>query len=613
MEISQKSKAQAKVKRIVFASLIAVTVILAVVIISVLIGKLKPQNNSIIVYRNNSSHVVRIDGLSVSVSDSSASNFIADKENKRVLYTVDSSYADNFYDLCYISVDGSEIIGPTIIDYAVKYDYTLIDDNVYYLKYNKSQDAFEGYVCDLEKKTRTSFDINLDGIYPLKESETFLFTKYHADSLSLYKYTGGKVEGPLYSQIKEVHAYNDCSNPHVLFETSQGHSDSLTDLIEFSADGEKLLSDSTYYVDYDRYKQGGNLYFYSSDKNSVSWSYVISDSFVESDKEIVKPNRDDYESEMGVSTDYNEDFIKYQDKLIRDEIRTALNQAVAESGFDAPVYTAYAYSQGKTFKLTEKVDPSRVFAVSEKGAPKIVYDNAVLTPSDVDMSALVNISLRNDLDDVIDYAWSVLADNVYSEGLSVAVSSAESNRTYPLDFYNKKSTLFSFSQDGERLFAFVKDDNFGSTSTVYCNNFNADLSPIKETAVSAGVSGYKVINGSVVYMKEDIGKNTGDIYEFNGNENVKLSNAASAFSASGEHVIVIKNNETLKNSDVADYYFVHGGNEVLIAENVLASSFTCTPDGRVAFVSGDDNSLYFYFDSEKSVIDENVTSIVLFV
>ncbi len=612
MEINGNKKSYGNSKKVLIISIIFIIVILTVIVVSLLLSKSNTENNSIIVYNTDSATVIRIDSYSVEITEKSASNFTSDKANKRVFYTLESSHTDNLYDLCYVQVKGSEISKPAIIDYAVRDNYSIIDGKAYYLKYNKTHDAFEGYICDLENKTQTCFDLNLDNIYPLKDLNEFYYTKYHADSLSLYKCSDGVTEGPLYSNIKSIYSYNNCDKPHILFETSQNHNDSLTDLFLISAEGEKNICDSTYFVDYDRYKQDGNLYYYSSPDNTVSWSYVISDNYVESDKEIVKPNREDYESEMGVSAGYNEDYLKYQDKLIRDEIRLALNTAVAEKGFNAPVYTAYSFSNDRIYKLAEKLDPSRVYSVSENGTPKIVYDNIVLTTADIDMSTLVTASLRNNLDSVIKYAWSVIDDNVYSNGICLAVSGETESVVHPIDSFEKESTLFSFSQDGERLFAFVKDDNFGSTSTVYCFNFNEKLLPEKEISVSTNVSNYRILNSSVIYMKEDVGKKTGDIFEFDGTESVKLSNAASAFSVYGDSIIAIKNSKTLNNSDVADYYFLNQGTETLIGENVLPTSFVCLKDGRVAFISGENNKLLVYYNYECGTVAENVTSIVLF-
>lgn len=602
-----------KVKKGVIIALVCVAVTLAAVIIGLLLGKSSPKNSSIAVYKNDSAHVIRIKELSVEVEDKSASGFKADKENNRVFYTVDSSYVDNLYDLCYTEVKGSEISEPKIIDYAVKSNFSVVNGKLFYLKYNESQDAFEGYVCDLENKVQTCFDVNIDNIYPLRGIEAFYYTKYHGSTLSLYKYKNGAAEGPLYGNIKTVYNYNDCENPHIIFESSAGHGDSLTDLRILSAEGEELICDSTYFVDYDSYSPGGNLYYYSASENSVSWSYVISDSYVESDKAIVKPNRDDYESEYGVSAEYNEDYIKYQDKLIRDEIRAALNEAVAESGFNAPVYTAFAYNGSGICKVAEDIDPSRVYSVSEQGTPKIIFDNVVLSSADVDMSTLVSISLRNDLDEVISYAWSVLDSNIYSQGIYLAASVQGNSAVYPLESYDKKTTLFSFSEDGARLFAFVKDNNSGATNTVYCNNLGADMSPAKEVSVATGVTDYRLMNGSVIYMKEDVGKNTGDIFSYDGSESVKLSNAASAFTPDGEeYVVIMKNSKSSGNSMTADYYFSHEGEEVLIGENISISSFRCTEDGRAAYVSGENNLLSIYFNGENASVDDNVTAIVLF-
>ena len=91
-----------KVRLILVIAAAAVVIVAAVVLTLFFINSSKPENNSIVVYKTSGSIGIRIDGLEKSVSDQTAANFKYDSDNKRVFYTVESSYSDGLYDLYYI-------------------------------------------------------------------------------------------------------------------------------------------------------------------------------------------------------------------------------------------------------------------------------------------------------------------------------------------------------------------------------------------------------------------------------------------------------------------------------------------------------------------------------
>ncbi len=599
-----------KVKKLILIISGLIVAVLLVVVITKLFSINNPENSSVLVYGKANSVTVKIKDLSVEITDSTASDFYCDKENKRVFFTVASASEDNLFDLCCVQVDRSEI-STVMIDYAVKSDYRVSGGNVYYLKYNEKYSAFEGYVCDPEDKVRRAFDTNVDGVFPLG-GDDFYYSKLHGDSLAFYKYeNSGSVKTKLLTDVININYYPDAQKPHLFVESLNGESKNK-ELRYCTGEGISLVCENLAQASYDDYSAGGNLYFYTSSDNAVSWSHVISDEFVEEDKDITKPSRDDYESENGISTAYNEAFLKYQDKLIRDEIRESLNEMVEKYGFNAPVYTAYSVCDGKVMKVAEEIDPSRVYAVSDFGTPKMVYESVELDTTSVDMATLVAIYPRNSFDDVINYAWSVVDGSVISDGICFAAHSDGGELRYSLDFYDKKSTLFAFSSDGSSLFAFIKDGSNASARTVYCNSFGDDLMPLKEMTVSAGVTDYKVTENGLLYLKEDDGKTSGDVFQFVGGKTEKISNAASAFIFNGEDCVVsIKYNDSDSDILTADYYLCRNGKEELICENALPSAFRFILPEKAAYVAG--GALCVYNGGKTAQVDTDVKEIILFV
>ena len=607
----QKKIIPSKVKKIIAVSAAVVAFIAVVVIIIQLVGLFKAENNSILVYAKGNETVVRIGDVEKSISDLTASRFICDDESDRVFYTVESAYSTNLFDLYFIEKNRSEISEPKIIDIGVQQNYDVVSGKVYYLKKNIGAGAFEGCVCDVDDNKIETFAVNVESIYPLDE-KVFYFTKIHGNDRVLYKYEDTE-QKEVCRALVNVLCYNDTENPHIIYEKKSSINGSATELfIAYAQGGAEMICDNTNYIMYDNYEPGGNLYYFTSSEKSVSWSYVIADQFAETDPAISKPKRDDFWDILGISSEYNEAFKEYQDKLIRDEIRTALNDSVSKGEFSVPVFNAFAYNENGTFLIAENIDPKNIYTVSAFGVPKIIFESTEVLPSDTDINTLVEIAQRSDMRDVISYAKTIVNESVKSEGMAYAACGKDGSVSCILDGYNKSNTLFSFSKNGERIFAFVRESQ-GERLNLYSNSINSDFIPSAETVVDTGISSYHLSDDSVVYLKSDIDKPTGDIYSYNGEKSVKLSNSASAFIVENDKdIIVLKNHKTEGSSETADYYFNSDGEEILIDKDIAVESFDYTADGKACYTTAD-GKLRIYSDGESAVIDDNVTEILLLV
>lgn len=597
----------------IIAALISVVILLAVVITVQLLKSDNIENNSIIVYQAGNECVIRIDDKEITVSESTADGFKADKESKRVYYTVASSYDDGLYDLYFVQIVNGEIAEPSIIDYGIEKQYEVSDGKVYYLKFNTSTASNDGCVCDTNSRKISTFSANVEAIYLLGNKGIY-FTKMHGESKVLYSFFA---ETPLEvsRDITNIYCYNKTEKPHIVFERKSGVSKVATELyIARDGGGPELICDNTSYVMYDNYTEGGNLYYFTSSQESVSWSYVISDEYAESDKKITKPNRLDYWDLFGVSQAYNDAYIAYQDKLIRDEIRAALDDTVAKGGFNAPVYTSFAYNGEKVFKIAQNVDPARVYSVSAFGDPKIVFENVGIKEGNTDMATLSEIAVRSGMEEVIDYACSIVTESVESNGMAVAVGRSGGCMTYELKDYDKSKTQFGFSDNGNYLFAFVRDTK-GGRYTLFSNSL-LSAAPSSKVTVAANVFDFRISEDSVVYLKTDTGKVTGDIFSYNGSGSVKISNAASAFMLSeSDNVFVLKNHNAQLSEPMADYYAYVEKEEIEIGKNVVVSSFTANNEGSAAFIEDNNGEtvLKIYNGGDVSEVCDGASQILLFM
>ncbi len=614
MTNSLSFKMSKKLKIGLVSAAILTVILCIVVIIGIIAGKNNPENSRIVVYSKNNSNIIRIDDKEKVISLDGSTGFKCDAKNSRVFFTTESGYSEGLYDLYFVEVEKGEVTEPKLIDYAVEKNFSVSSGKAYYLKFNNKNSANDGCVCDVDENRIEVFSQNVEEIYDLEGTETVYFVKMHGDTKVLYEYTEGTTPRELSRGIETVYSYNSEEKPHLLFErNSQTEIPSKELYVVYSGESPELICDSVSTVLYDNYKSGGNLYYFTTSKESVSWSFVISDVYAETDSEMTKPKRSDFFSFFGISTEYNEALRKYQDKLVRDEIRETLNIMTETGEFSAPVFTAFAYNSNGTFKLAENIDPSKVYTVSAYGEPKIIFESIEVEAEQTDMDTLVTIAQRSTMTEVLDYARTLVAESVTSKGMEIAVYSEDTGPVVSdLSEYDKTKTLFSFSDDGSRIYAFERGSQAGKL-TLYTNSIDPEHKAADRENISADVSAYWFENDKVVYMKADIGKDTGDIYIYNGKGSVKLSNAANAFMLSGkENIIVLKNNDYTVSEPVADYYFCNEKQEELIGNEIIVSTFVHNKQGSAAYITQNDRKLYVFDGEDSGLISDNVDEILFF-
>ena len=610
------AKLRANIKIVIAALAALVVIICAVVVITQVVGSKSAQNTVTAVYKRDGKSVVRIAGQELVIDDTTADDFACDKEHGRVFYRVNSASSDSLYDLCYVELKKGEITAPRIIDYGVEKDYGVSNGKVYYRKFNRSIGADDGCVCDPGDKKISTFAENVSTVYTLDGASEIYFIKMHGDTRVLYRFDG---EQPTEAarNVVGVYTYNGVDKPHIIFEKKSQTVNGATEIYIAEAGGQPaLICDNAVSVMYDNYRPGGNLYYFTSSDESVSWSYVISDNYEESDKSVTRPRRTDFFSFFGVSADYNKALREYQDKLIRDEIRAALNECVANGDFSVPAFTAFAYTPNGVLKVADDVDPTRVYSVAANGEPKIIFESMKVLSGETAMDTLVDIAQRSNMSEVIKYAKSIVTDSVVSDGMTVAANIGGSPVSHPLAGYDKSKTLFSFSEDGSRIFALVRD-NAGERLSLFTNSIDPSGAPSSEVGVDTGISSYRFTEDSVVYLKSDIGKGTGDVFAYNGEKSVKLANAANAFQLEkGDNIVILKNYDSNASDPTADLYVYEDGKEKQVASNVSTDSLICSQDGVLGYISVDDSgsrSFGIYGGSEAVTASSGVSEILLLV
>ena len=614
MENTGVKKVSPKLRTVLAVIAAAVALICLFAVGIQLFGSTKAENSSVIVYRKDSKNVIRINNKETVVDDLSASDFKCDKENKRVYYMVESLYADGLYDLYYVQQKRSEITKPRIIDFGLRKDYKIVSGKAYYSKVNTVTRADDGCVCDINSGKIEIYTENIEWYFPLENTDTVYFTRMHGENRVLYKYSASSpIE--VCRNVNSVRVYNNSDAPHILYERESTIYPGMSELyIAYAQGAPELISDNTYRVNYDFYVPGGNLYYFTSSEENISWSYVIADAYAEDDKTAVRPKRSDYYSFFGVSSQYNEALREYQNKLVRDEIRAALTDSMEKSELSAPLFTAFVYNENGSFKLAEKVDPLKVYSVVVHGEPKIIYDASDIVQSSTDMGVLVDIAQRSSINEVISYAQDVIDKSVISLGITVSALTQDGVVSHKLNGYDKNKTVFAFSDSGSRIFALVRD-TAGERLTLYSNSFNEKTVPSANQNIDTRISNYRFIGDYVVYLKDDTDKSTGDVYAYDGVKPQKLSNAASSFKVENEKdIIVLKEYDESGDVATADFYCCIDSKEKAVGKNILAPSFSVSSNGNAAYLVEEKGvkMLYVYSNGKSSDAGTNADEILFF-
>jgi hypothetical protein len=151
---------------------------------------------------------------------------------------------------------------------------------------------------------------------------------------------------------------------------------------------------------------------------------------------------------------------------------------------------------------------------------------------------------------------------------------------------------------------------------LYSNDVSGNsVKPRVGVAANIKSDSVKVKGDSVVYLISDTGKNTGDIFSFNGKETTKLSNSAEEFIVDKYgNVFVQKNIDFTTDEIKADYYTCYEDKEIQLGFDVLASSFKTREDGSAAFIEtdGKDSYLMIYYNGEVTTVCENASQLLLY-
>ena len=600
----------------------AVVIAASALIVLYFVGSAAQENklgNFAVIYAKGDNEFFKSSHEGFTLKTERKSEIKASKDGKRIFYYTKSVFGSNKYDLhCCEVNDKSRIAnGGFIIDFALDGGFSVNDAGsfVIYSKKNELNGEVVWNLYDVALKKGTKIESNIIKLFLMPVDNAAYFTKTQNSKTALFRLTFGSTPQTVAASVNDVRLYKSQGEFVLLYESSKENSVTSELYIISGLNEPKLISADVTDVLFEKYKAGGNLFYFKGNKEVSNWRKIIEDDLAQQDLLITKPNKDDYFFFFGYSYGYNRDINKYKEKLSRDELRTALDKLVSENSLISEQLDCYAYNINGSVKIGDSVSPASVYAINNFAEPRIIYDNNLYQLSDIKFSNL-NAMLGNTyMSEVTAYASEIIKKSTSSKGTHIASASFTQGLSLDMDAAESKKCEFNFSLDGKALYIFSKDAQ-GIKTTFYeigiLNDTLAQKKIIDTELTDFGFSG-----NVLLYLKHDQDNSEGGLYKYFGGNSTKIADSVNSFICfEDSSILLFRNYKQTKNELTADLYCYSNNKDVKIDENVSLNHLRYYNAKDLAYIRNytEDvgGELCVYFNDKLKTIESGVNEIVFY-
>ncbi len=512
---------------------------------------------------------------------------------------------------------------------AVKKGGILVDTNVTekvklspngellaYKKKNPFSGEIISFLYNVKKNNSKKLELNYNDIYFISDINFAFFTVKNGNLFDFYRASFGASPELLLGNVSEVKYFTHDKEQVILLETKNADNDFLNLYYIGKSGSLDLISKNAMSVLYDRYIIGGPLYYLTpSEKQDVQEQLIFDDLKADDDK-IVEPNPKDYKFFFGYSYAFRKDYVAYERKVKRDELRQAIARAVSSGTYSFSGADCHAYVQDKKKNdtLVTGISPENIVSVSNVADfSAIIVKDFGFKGESKRFSEFSKLLDRRELEEVVDIVLKFLDDAGSYKGLKVFT--IENPKGY--DFFLDEKTLsdaeINFAPKGKSFFvSYVLTDGQKSL-------FEIELK-------SDGISQKKVLSNDIsvydfsdtaVWFIDNSGDKAGKLCRYRDSQITSVMEACSYFFClSDDKVLALKNIKNNQTSSIADLYYIAEDSRRLIGENVDLKSLRFKGESKIAFVN-DYDELYgglmrIYIDGEVKTISDSVSKIAVF-
>lgn len=537
-------------------------------------------------------------------------------EGEDLYFTAPSVDGSKTYDLFHCT--DTEKSGASLLATGIENALWIKANGAYavYQKKNASDNSIATYCYSLKEKQHQLVAANVGKVYMPQNGNDLYFTVTEHEQTLLQQYVWGKEVQTLAQGIKTVQLFSDGESRSLFYEVAQEDSALLSLYMLNSANEPQLVAENVQTVLYDSYALVGNLYFYAEAEQAlVDWTQIISDKTAESDKLIGEPKRENYPSFFGISRQYNEAFSAYQEKLIRDEIRGALNKAQTDESLLPDMVSLYAYNGTTTTQIAASLTADELYELARLGDPKAVYRTVQFAETGIDLSELGELAGRNTVEDCITYAKETIKNAISLTGLQLAVCRNAAVETTALEDYDAATTSLRFSDDGSLLFSLVKNVQGTKYSAYVASVTGTSLG--ERQLIDTEISEYQIQGNTLWYIRLEAGRTVGSLYRWDAGEKQTIAGMVYTFLCHGDAgVLLLRNYDTSQTYARADLELYYNGSLRLVDESVAIEYVSSKGIGGIAYIKNISETaggeLYLYAFGNRNMIDTGVSGIRAF-
>lgn len=540
-------------------------------------------------------------------------------DGETVVYSQNTISKTGTYDLRTINMNkkSSAQASGTYIDNGVDEAWHITDDGLYVF-YSKTDNTLKSYyMYNTSNKKAYMVTTNPDDIWFSERGDVVYYVRTSADTMSLQRYCFGSASSEnIMSGISGAECSVSENSIEVIFTVKQ--SDDIAYLYSVSQnDAPKLISDNVSEVYSDDYKQGGNLYYIVNTGSIIDWKSFVNDSYFYSDLKAEAPDKKDYTSRKGViskktvfdSVGYNKAVEKYNSKIIRDKIRSALGKIDMKFNFTAKS-DCYVYDGKNSIILESGISKNDIVDYAEDGSPRIICKKTSLDINkSVTMDELYSIYTQNGSKGINSYIKKLIGEDfVLTEAYRYVSYDGENTKESYIQDYKISNTKFCFACE-DVIFAFCIEDS--THYTLKCNLITDDGLSTCQT-ISKGVSGFSKYDGYLYYTLNEDEKGYSTLMRTDGkSETVKIADNVFDYSvlSNGNAVYFVdagaeenmkdfniglfagKKNKILAKNVLFDGFKISGNSFSFIKKNDASSQTSDSAGELIMFIANKNNSV----------------------
>lgn len=500
------------------------------------------------VYQKNSLVTVMLEN-SKTIELENVKQIKLSKDGKTIVYSQDTSSKTGKYDIRVINLEKNSSIQNkgSIIVSGTDEDWTCSNDGAYVFYVKNQSDSSKCYVYDTKIKKTSLISSSTDEVFTPPTGDIVYYTRSVSGKSELYRTQVGS-DPEFISEISAVKSFKNEEKLEIFFtvKDTSVETDTAYSLYKIiGGNGAQKISDGVSEVYLDDYEIGGNLYYFVKNTAKLNWKDFISDPYDEYDSMIQKPDKGDYLVTRGFifkstkvdETAYNNALNAYQKKLVRDDIRQALNKLDLGLAVLAE-YKIRVYDGSASKEIANGVKLENLLSFAKTGAPRVIFNKTEIDASKrTDIDTLYSIAAKDGTENAIDYVIKSLGKD-YETINGSKYAWFDGNKVLEYDFapgYNINRATFLFA-GRETLFAAIKTDSTGFD--IYASNIS-DKAITQSKKIAANATSFDIFGDKILYNTlTDKGANNLFVCDKDGKNQAVCENSTQYFIVEDKTVVV---------------------------------------------------------------------------